>query len=52
MRGGVKCYNCGKFGHKASDCGNGGNRQNRRGPRDMKCYKCGEPGHRANECEN
>lgn len=38
----IKCYKCGKKGHKRSDCKSG---------KEIKCFKCGKSGHKSNVCK-
>ena len=38
----VKCFECGKIGHRQSEC--------RAKVSALVCYACGEKGHKANEC--
>ena len=40
--GGIKCFNCGKLGHRASECFS---RVQERNSRKSPCYRCGEFGH-------
>lgn len=39
----IKCFNCGKRGHKGSHCPDM--------PKGIKCFACGKFGHRARECK-
>ena len=54
-----RCHNCGKYGHKASDCkdkSSSGDEGNSNGNNTHgsgftgRCYKCKEKGHKASEC--
>ena len=46
----VKCYVCGKIGHKQADCRfKKENRSDQQ--KTFKCYRCGKTGHLANDCE-
>merc|ERR1719178_83598 len=46
----VKCYKCGRNGHKADRCW--GDKKQNFGESSMKCYACGKFGHKADKCEN
>lgn len=56
----MKCYNCGRFGHRASDCknattscflcGKAGHCAVECNGREIVCYNCGEAGHISTKC--
>lgn len=42
----LKCFKCGKTGHKTSDCRNNANNAK------IMCFRCGKPGHIVRNCTN
>ena len=45
-----RCHNCGKFGHKASECRNKVNSEKKKGKFQGKCFHCGKVGHKKENC--
>ena len=50
----LKCFRCGKPGHKAADCWQGGKSEAKvaEGASKIVCYICGVEGHKATTCPN
>ena len=46
----MKCFKCGKLGHKAADCWQGGSGKQAEGSSKIICYICGVEGHKATTC--